>query len=371
MSIQFEIDSLEGRARAGKAVTPHGVFHTPAFMPVGTNATVKALTPEEIHETGSEIILCNAYHLYLRPGASLVKKLGGLHSFMNWNGPILTDSGGFQIYSLAPLRKIDPDGATFRSHIDGTEHRFTPESVMELENDLGADIIMCFDECTPYPISYEYASQSIELTTRWAERCLKAHKRSDQALFAIVQGGVYQDLREKSARDLIALDFPGYAVGGLMIGEEKEKTWNTCAALDRMLPENKLRYLMGVGAPEDFLDGIRRGVDMFDCVIPTRLARNSHLLTWKGRVSVKQAQYREDERPPDENCRCYCCRNYSRAYLRHLFQAGEILASRLATMHNIAFYQEFMQRCRDEISQGTFEAFYQSWMGKKQEGEKG
>ncbi len=364
MSLSFHIHSTDGAARVGTVTTPHGSFQTPAFMPVGTNATVKALTPEEVRETRSEILLCNAYHLYLRPGQDLVKKMGGLHSFMNWNGPILTDSGGFQIYSLAPLRQIDSDGATFRSHIDGSEHRFTPESVMQLENDLGADIIMCFDECTPYPITYEYASQSIELTTQWAERCLKAHQREDQALFGIVQGGVFQDLREKSAQSLIAMDFPGYAVGGLMIGEDKNKTWAICEALSDILPKEKPCYLMGVGTPEDFLDAIKRGIDMFDCVIPTRLARNSHLLTWNGRVSVKQARYREDELPPDPNCQCYCCRHYTRAYLRHLFQAGEILGSRLATVHNITFFQEFMQRCRDEIAKETFRSFYDSWMDK-------
>jgi len=365
MAFQFIIEASEGNARVGKVRTPHGVFETPAFMPVGTNATVKALTPEEVRETGSQILLCNAYHLFLRPGQEVVKKLGGLHAFMHWDAPILTDSGGFQVYSLAPLRRIDPDGVTFRSHIDGTEVRFTPESVMQLENDLGADIIMCFDECTPYPVTREYAAESVAMTTRWAERCRRAHQRGDQALFAIVQGGVYSDLREQSARDLTALDFPGYAIGGLMIGEDKKFTWQVCELVTGILPWDKPRYLMGVGTPEDFLDGIARGVDMFDCVVPTRLARNSHLLTWNGRISVKQAQYREDERPPDENCACYCCRNYTRAYLRHLFLAGEILASRLATMHNITFYQEFMRRCRQEIRQGTFHAFRETWLGER------
>ncbi len=330
-------------------------------MPVGTNATVKAMTPEEVQTTNSQIILCNAYHLFLRPGEALVKKMGGLHEFMNWDGPILTDSGGFQVYSLAPLRKIDADGVTFRSHIDGSEHRFTPESVMQLENGLGADIIMCFDECTPYPVTREYAAQSIELTTRWAERCLKAHQRTDQALFAIVQGGIFEELREQSARELIAMDFPGYAVGGLMIGEDKDHTWCICEMLSDLLPDDKPHYLMGVGTPEDFLNGIANGIDMFDCVIPTRLARNSHLLTWNGRVSVKQAVYREDERPPDDHCSCYCCQNYSRAYLRHLFLTGEILASRLATIHNLTFFQDFMRRCREEIQQGTFYSFRDTW----------
>jgi queuine tRNA-ribosyltransferase len=361
MSLQFEIFQTEQRARVGRVTTPHGAFDTPAFMPVGTNATVKSLAPEEIKETGSQIILSNAYHLYLRPGQELVKQMGGLHTFMNWDRPILTDSGGFQVYSLAPLRQIDEDGVTFRSHIDGSLQRFTPESVMQLENDLGADIIMCFDECTPYPVTYEYAQNSVALTSRWAERCLRAHGRPDQALFAIVQGGVFEDLRLQSARDLVPMNFPGYAIGGLMIGEDKQQTWRMCDALAEVLPAEKPRYMMGVGTPEDFLEGIWRGVDMFDCVIPTRLARNAHLLTWNGRVSVKQAQYREDPLPPDEHCPCYCCRHYSRAYLRHLFQAGEILASRLATVHNLTFFQQFMQRCRAEISKGTFEGFREGW----------
>jgi queuine tRNA-ribosyltransferase len=364
MSFSFSIQAQEQRARVGCVTTPHGSFDTPAFMPVGTNATVKSLTPEEVKETGSQILLGNAYHLYLRPGQELVKKMGGLHRFMNWDAPILTDSGGFQVYSLAKLRKIDDDGVTFRSHIDGTQERFTPESVMSLENDLGADIIMCFDECTPYPVTHDYAERSVELTTNWARRCRDSHARDDQALFGIVQGGVFQDLRERSAHELVELDFPGYAIGGLMVGEEKELTWPICQAVTDILPQEKPHYLMGVGTPEDFLNGIANGVDMFDCVIPTRLARNSHLLTWNGRVSLKQAKYREDERPPDENCNCYCCQNYSRAYLRHLFLAGEILGSRLATTHNITFFQDFMRRCRQEIANGTFYTFRDEWFEK-------
>ncbi|MBI1389670.1 MAG: tRNA guanosine(34) transglycosylase Tgt [bacterium] len=359
--LQFEIFHQSGRARVGRVTTPHGAFDTPAFMPVGTNATVKAMTPEEVAETGSRILLCNAYHLFMRPGQDLVARMGGLHEFMNWRRPILTDSGGFQVYSLAPLRKIDEDGVTFRSHIDGGEYRFTPESVMKLENDLGADIIMCFDECTPYPVTREYAERSVQITSGWARRCVAAHAREDQALFGIVQGGVFPDLRERSALDLIPLDFPGYAIGGLMIGEDKDLTWRMVDSLSGLLPREKPRYLMGVGTPEDFLDAVARGVDMFDCVIPTRMARTSHLLTWGGRLTLKQAQYRDDERPVDENCPCYCCRHYSRAYLRHLFQAGEILASRLASQHNITFYQQFMGRCREEIRQGTFDAFHRQW----------
>lgn len=364
MSLSFQVHQSDKRARAATVTTPHGSFDTPAFMPVGTNATVKSLTPEEVAETGSQILLCNAYHLYMRPGQDIVAKMGGLHSFMNWNGPILTDSGGFQVYSLASLRKIDNDGVSFRSHIDGSEHRFTPESVMKLENDLGADIIMCFDECTPYPATREYAENSIQITSNWARRCVESHQRGDQALFGIVQGGVYQDLRERSANDLLQLPFPGYAIGGLMLGEDKEKTWAICDAMNEILPKDKPRYLMGVGTPEDFLEAIYRGVDMFDCVVPTRLARTSHLLTWNGKLTLKQARFREDENPIDENCGCYCCRNYSRAYLRHLFQAGEILASRLASLHNITFFQQFMAKCRKTICEGTFEAFRDNFLQK-------
>lgn len=362
MSIRLEITHTDGRARCGRIHTPHGSLAIPAFMPVGTNATVKAMTPEDVAETGAEIVLANAYHLYLRPGQDLVKRFGGLHPFMNWQRPILTDSGGFQVYSLAPLRTIDEDGVTFRSHIDGSLQRFTPESVMQLENDLGADIIMCFDECTPYPASYEYAENSVRLTTNWARRCLAAHQRDDQALFGIVQGGVYPPLRQRSAQELLELGFPGYAIGGLMIGEDKSLTWEMCDALAEQLPPDKPRYLMGVGTPEDFINGIYYGVDMYDCVIPTRLARTGHLLTWQGRLTLKQARFREDPNPPDENCRCYTCRHYTRAYLRHLFQAGEILGSRLTTLHNLTFFQDFMHHCRSEIERGTFTQFRQRWL---------
>ncbi len=361
MNKHFELIKKDNKARLGKVTTPHGTFDTPAFMPVGTNATVKAMTPEEVKQTGAQIILCNAYHLYLRPGQELIKKIGGLHQFMNWDGPILTDSGGFQVYSLAPLRKIDPEGVTFRSNIDGSEHRFTPESVIQLENDLGADIIMCFDECTPYPVTYEYATQSVEMTIRWAKRCQTAQNNEKQLLFGIVQGGIYPDLREKCAHSLVSMDFPGYAIGGLMVGEEKKNTWEICQKVCEVLPEHTPHYLMGVGTPEDFLHAISCGIDMFDCVVPTRLARNSHFLTWNGRVSAKQARYREEPNPPDSNCLCYCCRNYSLAYLRHLFLAGEILASRLATIHNLTFYQQFMKRCQEEIANGTFSKFRENW----------
>ena len=361
MSFSFQIIQSEGAARVGRVHTPHGSFDTPAFMPVGTHATVKAMTPEEVKETGAQILLCNAYHLYLRPGQDLVREMGGLHAFMNWKGPILTDSGGFQVYSLAPLRTIDEAGVTFRSHIDGTEQRFTPESVMHLQHDLGADIIMCLDECTPYPVTYEYAQKSIALTIRWAERCRAAHPQSEQALFGIVQGGVFRDLRAQCAEALIAMDFPGYALGGLMIGEDKDLTWSICHDMNQQIPASKPRYLMGVGRPEDFLNAIAHGIDMFDCVVPTRLARMGHFLTWQGRRTIKQARFRRDKNPPDPQCPCYCCQNYSLAYLRHLFQAGEILAARLATLHNLTFFQSFMQCCRREIQQGTFQSFRESW----------
>ncbi|MFH1740265.1 MAG: tRNA guanosine(34) transglycosylase Tgt, partial [bacterium] len=315
------------------------------------------LTPEEILETGSRMILANAYHLYLRPGAEVVEHLGGLHRFMGWDGPILTDSGGFQVYSLAPLRKVDPDGVTFRSHIDGTTHRFTPESTTRLQEQLGADVIMCLDECSPHDLPYEEAKRAMLLTAQWAERCANVQARSDQALFGIVQGGMFPDLRAESAQGLSVLGLPGYAIGGLCVGEEKQQTLVMMEASLEHMPENRPRYLMGVGTPEDFLLAVRRGVDLFDCVVPTRLGRNGHCLTWSGRISFKQAQYKLDEQPIDENCPCPCCRKYSRAYLRHLFIAGEILASRLATIHNVAFFQEFMKAIRSAILAGEFASF--------------
>ncbi len=366
---EFEILASDGNARLGRLHTPHGTVDTPAFMPVGTNATVKALAPEEIEETGSRMILANAYHLYLRPGAEVVERLGGLHRFMGWEGPILTDSGGFQVYSLAPLRKVDADGVTFQSHIDGTTHRFTPESTTRLQEQLGADVIMCLDECPPHDLPYERIRQSMELTTRWAERCVNAKERTDQALFPIVQGGVFPDLRAESAGALSRFDLPGYAIGGLCVGEEKAQTFEMIDAAVAHLPERKPRYLMGVGTPEDFLYDVQRGIDLFDCVVPTRLARNGHCLTWAGKLSLKQAQYRLDERPVDEDCSCRCCRKYSRAYLRHLYMAGEILASRLATIHNVTFFQEFMKGIREAIGEGRLKGFAESYRsGKKTTG---
>jgi queuine tRNA-ribosyltransferase len=354
---EFDIVAKDGKARAGRFHTPHGTVETPAFMPVGTNAAVKALSPEEIRETGTSIILANAYHLYLRPGADVIEHLGGLHRFMAWDGPILTDSGGFQVYSLAPLRKIDADGVTFRSHIDGTTHRFTPESAIRLQERLGADIIMCLDECTPHDHPYEEAKRAAALTTQWAERCLNAKERPDQALVGIVQGGMFADLRAESAGVLSALDLPGYAIGGLCLGEEKEKTLAMIDASVTHLPDDRPRYLMGAGTPEDFLLATQRGIDLFDCVVPTRLARNGHCLTWSGRISLKQAQYRLDSRPIDENCRCVCCQRYTRAYLRHLFMAGEILVSRLATIHNVTFFQEFLSAIRSAITSSQLAGF--------------
>ena len=354
---EFEIIIHDGKARTSRFYTPHGVVETPAFMPVGTNATVKALAPQEIEETGSQMILVNAYHLYLRPGVEVVERLGGLHRFMGWDGPILTDSGGFQVYSLAPLRKIDSDGVTFQSHIDGTTHRFTPESTTRLQERLGADVIVCLDDCPPHDLPYERVKEAMELTTRWAERCVNAKQRSDQALFGIVQGGMFADLRAESANALSQLDLPGYAIGGLSVGEEKAKTLEMIDAVTVSLPEAKPRYLMGVGTPEDFLHGVQRGIDLFDCVVPTRLARNGHCLTWSGKLSLKQAKYRLDERPVDENCLCRCCRKFSRAYLRHLYMAGEILASRLATMHNVTFFQEFMKALRSALREGRLKEF--------------
>ena len=366
-NFSFELIAEDGDARAGLIHTPHGEIRTPIFMPVGTQATVKAVTPAQLDEIGVQILLSNTYHLYLRPGADTVAALGGLHRFMQWPKPILTDSGGFQEFSLGPLRRIDEDGVTFKSHIDGSTHRFTPESAIAIEEKLGADIIMAFDECSD-PLDKTYAIQALERTHRWAERCLKAKTRPDRALFGIVQGGIFEDLRQASAQHLSSLDFPGYAIGGLSVGESKLDMMKSIEIVNRILPRQKPRYLMGVGTPFDLLEGIRRGVDMFDCVLPTRLARHHAAQTMHGRLNLANAAYNLDERPIDEQCGCYTCAHFSRAYLRHLFQAGEILASRLATVHNLTFFQAFMRRCREEIQQGTFTSFYHMWFTSHTEG---
>ena len=342
-------------ARRGRIHTPHGVIETPTFMPVGTQATVKSMTPEELKEmVNAEIILSNTYHLYLRPGHELVKLAGGLHEFMKWDRPILTDSGGFQVFSLGDLRTITEEGVKFKSHLDGSSHMFSPEKVMEIENALGADIIMAFDECVEYPASYEYTKNSMELTTRWAKRCKDSHKNTGkQGLFGIVQGGMYKDLREKSAKDLIDLDFPGYAIGGLSVGEPKELMYEVLDYTVPILPEDKPRYLMGVGTPDYLIEAVLRGIDMCDCVLPTRIARNGTALTLKGKVVVRNATYEKDFTTLDDECDCYTCKNYTKAYIRHLIKAGEILGVRLLSIHNLKFLTNLMKKVRINIENDT------------------
>ncbi len=346
-------------ARRGIIHTPHGDIETPIFMPVGTQATVKSMTPEELkEEVKAQIILSNTYHLYLRPGHKIVEEAGGLHKFMNWERPILTDCGGFQVFSLSDLRTISENGVEFKSHLDGSKHMFTPEKVMEIENSLGADIIMSFDECCPYPSTYEYARNSMERTTRWAERCRLAHKKADkQGLFGIVQGGMYKDLREKSAKDLVAMDFPGYAIGGLSVGEPKELMCEILEYTTKFLPEYKPRYLMGVGTPDYLIEAVIRGVDMCDCVLPTRIARNGTALTWNGKVVVRNATYERDWNPLDTNCDCYTCKNYTRAYIRHLIKANEILGVRLLSIHNLRFLTKLMEKIREAIENDNLNTF--------------
>ena len=344
-------------ARAGRLYTPHGIFDTPIFMPVGTQATVKAMSPQELADMGAGIILSNTYHLFLRPGHELVAEAGGLHSFMHWDRGILTDSGGFQVFSLGPLRKISEEGVAFRSHIDGSKQFLSPEKAVEVQMALGADIIMTFDECVPYPAEFEYAKTSTDRTTRWAERCLTAHTRKDQALFGIVQGGMFKDLRAKSARELTALNFPGYAIGGLSVGEPKQLMYEMLEETVPLLPEGKARYLMGVGTPDCLVEGVMRGIDMFDCVFPTRVARNGTVMTSRGRMAVKNAEFARDFRPIDPDCGCYTCRNFSRAYIRHLLKAEEIFGLRLTTIHNLYFLLEFMRKMRQAILEDRFPAF--------------
>ncbi|MBN1907514.1 MAG: tRNA guanosine(34) transglycosylase Tgt [Deltaproteobacteria bacterium] len=349
--LEFQITHKDGStgARCGIIETARGNIETPVFMPVGTQGTVKALTPEDLTDAGAQIILSNTYHLYLRPGHETVKKLGGIHRFMNWERPVLTDSGGYQVYSLARLRKITEDGVTFQSHIDGSSHFLGPKESMAIQRALGSDIVMAFDECTPWPAEYRYVENSVRLTTRWAEICLNEELEKEQNLFGIVQGGMYSDLRERSAKELVKLGFPGYALGGLSVGEDKETREKVIADTIRFLSEERPRYLMGVGKPEDILEAVILGVDMFDCVMPTRNARNGSLFIDGGRIVIKNAEYKEDNSPLDETCGCYTCRNYSRAYLRHLFMAEELLAYRLNTIHNIYYYIHFMERIKNAI----------------------
>ncbi len=345
-------------ARRGIVHTPSGDIQTPVFMPVGTQATVKSMTPEELKEIGAQIILSNTYHLYLRPGHKLVKEAGGLHNFMKWDRPILTDSGGFQVFSLGALRKITEEGVEFKSHLDGSKHFFSPESVMEIEESLGADIIMSFDECVGYPATREYTKNSMERTTRWAKRCKNAHKNTDkQGLFGIIQGGFYKDLREKSAKDLIELDLPGYAIGGISVGEPKEEFLDILRYTAPLMPKDKPRYLMGVGTPDYLIEAAIAGIDMCDCVLPTRIARNGTAMTWNGKVVVRNASYERDFSPLDSECDCYTCRNYTRAYIRHLVKANEILAVRLLSIHNLYFLTKLMERVRIEIENDNLAKF--------------
>ncbi|HOF53509.1 MAG TPA: tRNA guanosine(34) transglycosylase Tgt [Bacilli bacterium] len=356
-------------ARYGILHTPHGDVEVPMFMPVGTLATVKTLSPEEIKESGAGVILANTYHLHLRPGEDIVEKAGGIHKFMNYNGPILTDSGGFQVFSLMENRKINEEGVIFKNHLNGSRIEFTPEKVIAIQEKIGADIIMSFDECMPYPVEHKYAQASVERTLRWAKRGLEAHIRKDQALFGIVQGSDFEDLRRLSATELAKMDFPGYSIGGTSIGEPKDVFIKMVEQSVKYLPHDKPRYLMGVGSIDFLLEGIERGVDMFDCVLPTRIARHGALMTSNGRVNIRDAKYKEDFSPLDANCDCYTCRNYTRAYLRHLYVSEEIFGKRLLSIHNVRFLISLMEKARDAIKEDRFGDFkaevYRSFGGSK------
>ncbi len=375
-AFRFELvaqDAATG-ARAGVLHTPHGAVETPIFMPVGTQATVKTLDQQDLAAAQAQIILGNAYHLYLRPGHQLIDRMGGLHAFMNWPRPILTDSGGFQVFSLSDRNKVTADGVRFQSHLDGSYHFFTPEKVMEIEHGLGADIIMAFDECTPYPCGHDYAQESMQRTLRWVERCLSRHReltgervhRPPQALFGIVQGSIYPDLRRDCAQALVQLNLPGYAIGGLAVGEPREDMFEVVHQTTTYLPTEKPRYLMGVGLPHDLVEAVAAGVDMFDCVVPTRNARNGTAFTRQGRLRLKNACHAEDPQPLDVDCACSTCRHYSRAYLRHLFQTNEVLGPRLATFHNIFFFQQLMSEMRDAIIGGHFAAYQTEFLARYQ-----
>lgn len=369
MPISYTLEKRDERtaARAGLLHTTRGDVRTPVFMPVGTCASVKTVSPHELKELGAQIILSNTYHLYLRPGHELVKEAGSLHDFMSWDGPILTDSGGFQVFSLADLRKINDDGVSFRSHIDGSKHFFTPELVMEIEMALGADIAMAFDECPPWPAEYQQVLDAVERTTRWALRCREAHHHPRQALFGIIQGGTFQQLREKSASELVAMDFPGYGIGGLSVGEPKPLMYEALDYTVPLLPEHKPRYLMGVGSPDCLIEGVARGVDMFDCVLPTRIARNGTVLVPEGKLVIRNAEYARDFRPIDENCGCYACRNFSRAYIRHLLKANEVLGIRLTTIHNLYYLTHLMDAARQAILDGNFFEFRQDFLARRKD----
>ncbi|MGO1712857.1 MAG: tRNA guanosine(34) transglycosylase Tgt, partial [Senegalia sp. (in: firmicutes)] len=354
LAIKYELikEEKNTKARLGKITTPHGEIETPIFMPVGTQATVKAMTPEELKDMNAQIILSNTYHLYLRPGHELIERAGGLHKFMNWDRPILTDSGGFQVFSLGDLREIKEEGVHFRSHIDGSKHFISPEKSIEIQNSLGSDIVMAIHECPPYPADRDYVKKSLERTTRWAKRCKDFHKNPEsQGIFGIVQGGMYKDLREQSAKEITDLDFPGYAVGGLSVGEPAELMYEVLDYTVPLLPKDKPRYLMGVGSPDYLFEAVIRGIDMADCVLPTRIARNGTVFTSSGRVVVKNAKYKEDFSPLDSECGCYTCKNYTRSYIRHLFKADEILGARLTTTHNLYFLIKLMENIREAIKE--------------------
>ncbi|HFC54181.1 MAG TPA: tRNA guanosine(34) transglycosylase Tgt [Gammaproteobacteria bacterium] len=363
--MKFRLLHTDGLARRGRLIFPRGTVETPAFMPVGTYGTVKAMTPEELRAGGSEIILGNTFHLMLRPGTGVIRAHGDLHGFMHWDGPILTDSGGFQVFSLGEMRRISREGVQFSSPVDGARIFLDPERSMRVQRELGADIVMIFDECTPWPATEQQARESMELSLHWAERSREAHGDNPAALFGIVQGGMYQALREESLRGLMHIGFDGYAIGGLSVGEPKQEMLAVLDGLAPLLPERQPRYLMGVGTPEDIVEAVRRGVDMFDCVLPTRNARNGHLFTQWGTVRIRNSRYRTDTRPLDQECGCYTCRNYSRAYLRHLDRTGEILGARLNTIHNLHYYQQLMRGLREAIEGGSLELFVRDFYQKR------
>ncbi|NLJ24393.1 MAG: tRNA guanosine(34) transglycosylase Tgt [Firmicutes bacterium] len=369
--VEFDVtyESRNTWARLGTLKTNHGVTQTPVFMPVGTQATVKATSPRELVEVGAHIILANTYHLYLRPGHRLVEESGGLHRFMAWNRSILTDSGGFQVFSLGDLRKITEEGVAFRSHLDGSKHFISPEVSMEIQMALGADIAMAFDECAPYPADYQYTKDSTLLTSRWARRCQAAHTREEQALFGIVQGGMYADLRKQSADDLVSLDFPGYGIGGLSVGEPKELMYELLEVTVPHLPKEKPRYLMGVGSPDCLIEGVSRGIDMFDCVLPTRIARHGTVFTRNGTMTIRNAAYSRDFIPIEPECECYTCQHFSRAYIRHLLNTGEILGVRLTTIHNLHFLLRLMEEIREHIAGDTLPEFRTTFLGQYYGGE--
>jgi queuine tRNA-ribosyltransferase len=369
-NFQFTLTARQGDARAGIFTTPHGEIQTPIFAPVGTQAAVKAMTPQQLEEIGANLVLSNTYHLYLRPGADLVAEMGGLHNFMRWPHPILTDSGGFQVFSLADMRKVDDEGVTFKSHIDGSMHRLTPEKSVEVQEQLGADIIMAFDECAS-PYERETIERAMHRTHAWAERCLAAKTRPDQALFGIVQGGVFPDLRQRSAEAITAMGFPGHAIGGLSVGETKAEMNAMLEVVNAVLPQDKPRYLMGVGSPEDLINGILRGVDIFDCVLPTRLARHQAAMTRTGRINLMNATHSRDPQPIDEACGCYTCRQFSRAYLRHLILAKEMLAATLISIHNVFTLLQLVRESRAAIQAGTFNSYAADFLANYQTNQAG